>query len=315
MYAPGFPSKAFSRMYDFEMERILPTGKMNPLLRFVFLAITSKCPLKCEHCFESENLNRKELLSYDDLRKTIIELKAAGIVQVFLSGGEPMLRVKDIVKLAREFRDEMELWVLTSGFNATEENILLLKNSGITGLFVSLDHYDKSKHNNFRGSREAYDQAVSAIRNTRKLDMPVAMSVCVTHAMANEYDLLQYARLAKELDASFIQLLEPKQVGNFSDKDVLLNEEEKKVIEFFSHRINSENRYSDFPVVLYHGYHQRQVGCFAAGNRSLYIDSRGDILSCPFCHHKSGNVLTDNIDEAIACVKSKGCTDFRVAEF
>jgi len=53
MYAPGFPSKAFSRMYDFEMERILPTGKMNPLLRFIFLAITSKCRLKCEHCFES----------------------------------------------------------------------------------------------------------------------------------------------------------------------------------------------------------------------------------------------------------------------
>ncbi|MBK5286014.1 MAG: radical SAM protein [Bacteroidia bacterium] len=314
MYVPGFPSRQLNRMYDFEMERIKPTGKRTPYLRFAFLAVTRKCPLKCEHCFEAENLNKKEVLAYDDLRNAILRLKDAGVVQIFLSGGEPMLRVKEILKLAEEFHHELDLWVVTSGFNASNENLLLLRQAGIRGLFVSLDHYDKSLHNIFRGSNSAYEDALAAIRNARSLGMPVAMSVCVTRSFANENDLMKYAGLAKSLDTSFIQLLEPKVVGNYAGKDVLLNDEHKKVIEKFTQQINNDKNFRDYPLALYHGYHQRQVGCFAAGNRSLYIDSCGDILSCPFCHHKSGNILKDNLIDAIETARGIGCTDYKSAE-
>ena len=314
MYVPGFPSRALTSMYDFEMERIKPRGKKNAYLRFAFLAVTRKCPLHCEHCFESENLNGKELLAYSDLRSAIRSLKKAGAVQVFLSGGEPMVRLKDILKLAEEFHHEIDLWVLTSGFNASRENIFKLKQSGITGLFVSLDHHAESFHNIFRGSSSAFDNAQAAIKNARALDMPVAMSVCVTRSFANENDLMKYAALAKSLDASFIQLLEPKMTGNYSEKDILLQDEHKKVIEEFVYRINSEKQFKDYPIALYHGYQQRQVGCFAAGNRSLYIDSCGDILSCPFCHHKSGNILQGNFDDAIKAMRTIGCTDYKSAE-
>ena len=42
--------------------------------------------------------------------------------------------------------------------------------------------------------------------------------------------------------------------------------------------------------MLYHGYHQNRIGCFA-GSRSIYIDSVGDVHACPFCHTKSYNIL------------------------
>ena len=46
----------------------------------------------------------------------------------------------------------------------------------------------------------------------------------------------------------------------------------------------------DFPTMMYHGFHQRRVGCYS-GSRSVYVDSAGDVHACPFCHNKSYNII------------------------
>jgi hypothetical protein len=51
---------------------------------------------------------------------------------------------------------------------------------------------------------------------------------------------------------------------------------------------SSQNR--KFPVVIYHSYYQRRVGCLAGGTRNLYIDSKGYVNACPFCHTRNGNI-------------------------
>ena len=308
LYTPGFSSPQLANMHLMEIKR--SDNEAQNTLRFAFFAITKKCPLSCQHCFEWDKLNSKELLSYDDLRRTVIKLKEMGIVQLHLSGGEPMLRVKEIVKLAEEFSSNLEFYVLTSGFNATMENLLLLKQAGVTGIVVSVDHHDKILHNAFRGSDLSYDNAINAIKYARALDMIVTMSVCVTQSFALLNHLMAYARLARTLDASFIQLLEPKQVGNFAGKDVLLNAAQIQILKNFYETLNFNNQFKNFPHVIYHGYYQDKVGCFSAGNRSLYIDTNGDILMCPFCHHKSGNILTDQLPTVIPLMREAGCPTY-----
>ena len=308
LYAPGFASPQLANMHLMEIKRSDNNSQYS--LRFAFFAITKKCPLSCQHCFEWDKLNSKELLSYDDLRKAVIKLKEMGIVQLHLSGGEPMLRVKEIVKLAEEFSCDMEFYVLTSGFNATKENLLLLKQSGVTGIVVSVDHYNKILHNAFRGSDLSYDNAINAIKYARELDMVVTMSVCVTRSFALLDHLMNYAKLARSLDASFIQLLEPKQVGNFSGKDVLLNADQIQMLKDFYETLNFNKQFKNFPHVIYHGYYQDKIGCFSAGNRSLYIDTNGDILMCPFCHHNSGNILTDQLTNVLPKMREVGCPTY-----
>lgn len=46
----------------------------------------------------------------------------------------------------------------------------------------------------------------------------------------------------------------------------------------------------DFPLRMYHGFHQRRVGCYS-GSRSVYVDSAGDVHAYPFCHNKSYNII------------------------
>jgi len=56
--SPGFPSKASVRLHENEINRFFPPSPKG--LRTLFFAITNKCPLNCEHCFEWNNLNKKE---------------------------------------------------------------------------------------------------------------------------------------------------------------------------------------------------------------------------------------------------------------
>lgn len=81
-------------------------------------------------------------------------------------------------------------------------------------------------------------------------------------------------------------------------------------MEKFYLEMNYDMKYREHPIVIYHGYYQRRVGCFASGNRSLYVDTDGDIHACPFCQAKTGNVLTGDLDDSIAKLRNTGCHKF-----
>lgn len=67
-------------------------------------SITGKCNYKCRHCFMSApDVNSPEL-SHEDIMKIIDELEDCGIMNVSLTGGEPLIRSDflDIVDTLRE---------------------------------------------------------------------------------------------------------------------------------------------------------------------------------------------------------------------
>lgn len=109
--------------------------------------------------------------------------------------------------------------------------------------------------------------------------------------------------------------MEPKAVGNFAGKDVTLNKEQLQTLNSFYEKMNFDSRYKKFPIIIYHGYYQEKYGCFSAGNRSLYIDTNGDILFCPFCHAKSGNILIDDLQNIIPAMRINGCPTYGSAVF
>jgi len=290
LYAPGYPSKAFDNYIKAEFHRILPIKKKTNKLTFIIFAITSKCPLRCEHCFEWNNLNKSESFNSNELNLVISKFQNDGIAQFHLSGGEPMVRIKDLEQVIRQGRDKSEFYVLTSGFNFTPANAKALRQAGLTGVVISLDHFDPEMHNAFRGFNNSYDDVVFAVHNAHAQKLVVALSICVTRSFITWDNLLQYAKLAKELKVAFIQILEPKAVGHYEGKDVALNKDHFDLLNKFYLTLNFNPTYADYPIIVYHGYHLRTVGCFSGGNRMLYIDSEGYVNACPFCHTKNFNI-------------------------
>lgn len=291
LYTPSWPSKAYNDLIKGEIKRY--TSPLNNVekLRFIFLAVTRKCPLQCEHCFEFANLNQKETFTKNELIEIVRLYQQQGVNQIQFSGGEPLVRIKDLLDVIAFAKNKSECYVVTSGFNLTNENAMLLKNAGCKGIIVSIDHYIPHLHNRFRNHPEIFQKAVYGVAASLNAGMVTAISVCATKEFIDGNHLMPYLQFAKQMGVQFVQVLEPKAVGNYSGKDVLLEEQHLQKLETFFKLVNHSKDFKDYPTVMYHGFHQRRVGCFS-GSRSVYIDSAGDVHACPFCHTKSYNIGT-----------------------
>jgi len=315
LYIPGYPSASLTNFFEGEANRVQPAGKETARFNNVLVAITRRCPLKCEHCFEWDSLNGKETLSLTDINTIIRKFQEKGTGQIQLTGGEPLLRVDDIVELLGSSKPGTEFWIFTSGYNLTLENAKKLKRAGLTGAVISLDHFNPDIHDQFRGFNRSFEWVQSAVRNSIEARLVAALSLCVTRSFATEANLMAYADLAKKMGVSFIQILESRAVGHYSGKDVMLDATHERLLEEFYLKMNFSKRYREYPILCYHGYYQRKVGCFGAGNRSLYVDTDGDLQACPFCRTKTGSALNGELDHAIKELMAAGCHRFETSRF
>ena len=201
-----------------------------------------------------------------------------------------MVRFKDLVSLITHASRKSECWVVTSGFNVTEENAIKLKQAGCKGMVVSIDHYLPEAHNLFRGRSTSFEGAINAVKHARNAGLVTSISVCATKSFLDGGHLLPYMDFAKSLGVQFVQVLEPKDVGHYDNKNVLLTKKHIDMLEQLFTTLNHSFAYDDYPTLLYHGFHQRRLGCFS-GSRSVYVDSAGDVHACPFCHTKSYNMI------------------------
>ncbi|HPS40362.1 MAG TPA: radical SAM protein, partial [Candidatus Cloacimonadota bacterium] len=306
----GWNSPAFEGMVRSELNRIIPFRDNDTSLQTMIFSITSRCPLACEHCYEWNNLSAEETLTYEELSLIMKKFRQRGITNIQFSGGEPLTRFEDLLRLVREAGEESELWILTSCFGLTKEKAEQLSSAGLTGVVISLDHWDEAEHNRFRKHNKAFYWARQAALNSAGAGLVVALSLCATRDFVTDYNLKRYYQLAKNWGAGIVRILEPRQVGHYQDKSIELGAEQIRTLTKFYLKAGSAPKFSDMPLVEYTGYHQRKYGCYGAGDRYLYVDSKGDIHACPFCQGQAGNAIRDDLGEAIARLRQTGCHAF-----
>lgn len=311
LYSPGWNGDIYKKFMLSQLNDFKSVKQETYRFYNVIIAITKKCSLQCDHCFEWESLNKKERLSTPDLLKIVEKLQKQGVCEIQFSGGEPLLKVDRIIEILNKADKKLtSFWIDTSGFKFSRETARILKSAGLTGVMVSLDHFDPLEHNKFRGFKDAFYWAETAVKNALEQDLVVTLSVCVTREFATRENLLLYMEKAREMGVAFVQFLEPKAVGHYLGKDVLLLPEQIDLVEEVFKEMNFSNKYLSYPIITYHGYYQRRNGCFSGGYKGFYVDTDGDINPCPFCRKKSGNVLDNEFEETLSELKRSGCSDY-----
>jgi hypothetical protein len=96
--------------------------------------------------------------------------------------------------------------------------------------------------------------------------------------------------------------------------DISLNRAQLECMDQFYEKMNSRE-YEEFPILISHSYYQRRFGCMAAGNRSVYIDTDGDLQGCPFCQRKEGSMLDEDYLKTIDRMAKTGCGSYESAPF
>jgi MoaA/NifB/PqqE/SkfB family radical SAM enzyme len=306
LYCPGWPSPAFDRLMTSELRRLRAPRAGGPLQTMMF-AITKSCPLRCQHCCEWDVLNRRETLPVSALHTVVRRFQERGIPQIFFSGGEPLQRFRELVEVLEAARVGTDFWILSSGWGLTPERAAALRKAGLTGVSLSLDHWDEAAHDRFRGRPGSFTWIVRAAQAAREAGLVVAVSICPTREFVRAANLEAYADTARRLGASFIQILEPQAVGRFAGQDVALTLDQVRALEAFALALNFDPAFRDHPSVAYIAMAKRHGTCHGAGDRYLYVDTDAQVHPCPFCRVPAGSAALDDLDAVLETLCQGGC--------
>jgi MoaA/NifB/PqqE/SkfB family radical SAM enzyme len=305
---PGWPSKSFDKNFEWVIQRLVEDEKEDvESVRMVFLAITKKCPMNCEHCYEWDEINKKETMDLDTLNKIVAKYQKLGAAYFILGGGEPLVRYKDLVALLKAAEPTSDFWISTSGFNLTEAKAHELKAAGLTGVSLSIDHFDAEKNNKFRGHEQATAHIRMAAENALKAGLAVATAICATKEFITKDNMYAYADFSKNLGAGFIWLIEPRAAGRYEGKDVQLVKDQQDILDEFYITLNHDEKFLTYPRVIFPNYNHRAIGCAGAGTRSIMVDTDGYVNACPFCRKKGVHALAEDSREQVTELLNAGC--------
>jgi MoaA/NifB/PqqE/SkfB family radical SAM enzyme len=310
LYAPGFPSRAFDHYVSRELERVVePARPLAPPT--VVLALTRRCPLACEHCCEWDTLNQPDPVSVPDWARIAAGFHALGSSQFFLSGGEPLARLPAVFAVLEQVARTADVWLLSSGVGLGPRRARELRRAGLTGVVLSVDHWERQAHDAFRGRAGTFDAVVAAAAAAHAAGLAVGMALVPTRAFLDSDALERYRHLAVELGAGFLQLLEPKPVGRYARSEVGLDAEHQRRLEAFARETSFERQHAAAPIVAHPDATRRASGCQGA-SRYAYVDTRGVLHSCPFCRSGSALLLAGTeqgvaVSEALGALRLQGC--------
>jgi MoaA/NifB/PqqE/SkfB family radical SAM enzyme len=132
---------------------------------FLILFMNSTCNQTCDHCFYWKNLNRRDDLTVDEMRRLSESL--GRIENLNLSGGEPFIR-KEFGEICRIFirnNGVRQIYVPTNGTMldrtvAALEEVFLEPTLDLFAVEFSLDGLG-AYHDRFRGMKGAFDRSMA----------------------------------------------------------------------------------------------------------------------------------------------------------
>lgn len=161
--------------------------------RSLDLSITGRCNLRCLYCSHFESASATEDLPAREWLLFFEELEKLAVMDVTLSGGEPLCR-NDLPALIEGIvRNRMRFSILSNGTLVTDRTAAFIADTGrCDDVQISIDGSSPSSHDAFRGSGN-FNRAVAGIRTLQKHGVPV--SVRVTIHKHNFHDIHAIAAL------------------------------------------------------------------------------------------------------------------------
>jgi pyrroloquinoline quinone biosynthesis protein E len=173
--------------------------------------LTHRCPLRCPYCSNPLELVRAEgELSTEDWKRVFTQGRELGVLQLGLSGGEPLVR-KDLEELAGHARGlGLYTTLVTSGLGLTRARAARLKDAGLEHVQVSLQDSDVEWAERIAGvaSVKQKQAAIAAVQ-----ELGFAFSINVVLHRANLDRLGEIIELAASLRADRLELANTQYYG------------------------------------------------------------------------------------------------------
>lgn len=249
----------------------------------ILLDPTSACNLHCTGCWAAEYGNKLNL-SFDEIDDIIRQGKEMGVYMYIYTGGEPMVRKKDLIKLC-EKHDDCVFLAFTNGTlidEAFADEMLRVKNFipaiSLEGNEIATDG---------RRGDGVYQKAKKTMELLHSKKLPYGISSCYTSANYDSITSEEYYDSLIEMGAYFIWYFHYMPVGNDASVDLLPTPEQREVV---YRRIREFRLTKPLFAMDFQNDAEYTKGCIAGGRRYLHINANGDVDPCVFIHYSDSNI-------------------------
>jgi pyrroloquinoline quinone biosynthesis protein E len=244
--------------------------------------LTHRCPLHCPYCSNPLELIRADAeLSTDDWKRVFTQARELGVLQLGLSGGEPLVR-KDLEELAAHARGiGLYSTLVTSGLGLTRKRAEALRDAGLEHIQVSIQDSDTESAERIAGV-SSVKQKRAAIGLVKELGF--AFSINVVLHRANLDRIGELIDLAGGLGADRLELANTQYYGwGLKNRAALMPTREQvlKAREIAEAAIERYRKKMQIIFVLPDYYEQFPKACYGGwGKLYIVVAPNGQALPC-----------------------------------
>jgi len=173
-------------------------------LRDLRVSVTDRCNFRCVYCMPAEVfgrdyrfLDRKELLTFEEIARLARVFVAHGVEKVRITGGEPLVR-RDVERLITQLAEirGLDLTMTTNG-SLLPQKAQALADAGLKRITVSLDSLDDDAFSALNDVDFPVARVLEGIEAASTAGLPVKVNMVVKRG-ANDADVVPMARFFRE---------------------------------------------------------------------------------------------------------------------
>lgn len=257
---------------------------------------TSACNLHCIGCWAAEyghTLN----LSYEVMDKIVSQGKEVGCHFYLLTGGEPLVRKADILKLCRKHPD-CEFHAFTNGTLIDDDFCQEVVKVGNLSFSLSVEGFREV--NDSRRGPGVFDRVMHAMDLLRQYGIVFGTSICYTRKNIQTVTSDKFLDLLISKGAWFTWYFHYMPVGNDASIDLLPTPGQRAYMVRRIREIRSVKGGKPIFAIDFQNDGQFIDGCVAGGRNYCHINPNGDVEPCVFIHYSSANI---NDQDLIPCLQ------------
>jgi len=284
----------------------------------VSYSITTKCNLKCKHCYsDSVEQAAPDELSTEEAFRLMDDLSKWGIGLLVIDGGEPLCRedILDVVKYASS--KGIRTTIGSNGTLIDEAMARKMLDAGVKAVAISVDGADAQTHDSFRGVTSTFEQTLKGIKACRNAGLPFQFNTVIRRETVPQLeDILHLAVDNGANAAEFFDLVAAGRARRECREEVLSLDERKQAMEWLAEsqedcpiviRVPACPMYplllqekhikpKHFPAEMLRRVPYYGRGC-AAGMPMGYVmvQSNGELNPCMLLQVKLGNIREQSI--------------------
>jgi cyclic pyranopterin phosphate synthase len=168
-------------------------------LRDLRISVTDRCNFRCVYCMPKEVygrdhrfLERRELLSFEEIARVAGAFVARGVTKLRITGGEPLVR-RDLERLIALLAPLGADLTLTTNGSLLPQKAQALAAAGLRRITVSLDSLDDATFRALNDDDFPVERVLAGIDAAAAAGLPVKVN-CVVKRGVNDGDLVALAQ-------------------------------------------------------------------------------------------------------------------------